>query len=235
MKVAVRIRPILPQDFAKEVVINATEPSEGEDHPTSLQLSNMTHHINATFNRVFPGDIQQENIFQYLSESVENVVNGFNATIFAYGQTGSGKTYTMFGKGFSSESCLHSMSRPTHNIDKFLASPQMGEKSKGQTTIANIADINSSHERGIIPRCITSLFSRIRQDELKVSVYCSFIQIYNEKLFDLLQDPKQKNPLVIREDQTQGIYVEGLSEYVVQSEHDCLTLLKRGEKNRITR
>ena len=36
MKVAVRIRPILPQDFAKEVVINATEPSEGEDHPTSL-------------------------------------------------------------------------------------------------------------------------------------------------------------------------------------------------------
>ena len=58
MKVAVRIRPILPQDFAKEVVINATEPSEGEDHPTCLQLSNMTHHINATFNRVFPGDIQ---------------------------------------------------------------------------------------------------------------------------------------------------------------------------------
>jgi len=28
---------------------------------------------------------------------VEEVVRGFNSTIFAYGQTGSGKTYTMFG------------------------------------------------------------------------------------------------------------------------------------------
>lgn len=33
----------------------------------------------------------------------------------------------------------------------------------------------------------------------------------------------------------QGIYVEGLSEYVVQDEFDCLNLLKRGERNRIKR
>ena len=33
----------------------------------------------------------------------------------------------------------------------------------------------------------------------------------------------------------QGIYVEGLSEYVVQNGYDCLMLLKRGERNRITR
>lgn len=68
-----------------------------------------------------------------------------------------------------------------------------------------------------------------------MSVYCSFIQIYNEKLFDLLQDPKQKNPLNIREDKMQGIYVEGLAEYVVQNEYDCLTLLKRGERSRAVR
>ena len=81
--------------------------------------------------------------------------------------------------------------------------------------MASIADINSSEERGIIPRCITDLFNKIRQDEVSVSVYCSFVQVYNEKLFDLLQDPKGKNPLTIREDKMQGIYVEGLSEYVV--------------------
>ena len=79
------------------------------------------------------------------------------------------------------------------------------------------------------------MFNKIRQDEIGLSVYCSFVQIYNEKLFDLLQDPKQKNPLAIREDKMQGIYVEGLSEYVVQNEYDCLRLLKRGERNRITR
>ena len=29
--------------------------------------------------------------------AVEDVLKGYNGTIFAYGQTGSGKTYTMFG------------------------------------------------------------------------------------------------------------------------------------------
>ena len=31
-------------------------------------------------------------------EIVEEVMNGYNGTIFAYGPTGNGKTYTMFGK-----------------------------------------------------------------------------------------------------------------------------------------
>ena len=66
-------------------------------------------------------------------------------------------------------------------------------------------------------------------------MYCSFVQIYNEKLFDLLRDPKQKNPLTIREDKSQGIFVEGLSEFVVKNEYDCLSLLRRGERNRATR
>ena len=30
-------------------------------------------------------------------DNIEDVLNGFNSTIFAYGQTGSGKTFTMFG------------------------------------------------------------------------------------------------------------------------------------------
>jgi hypothetical protein len=28
---------------------------------------------------------------------MDNLMNGYNATIFAYGMTGAGKTYTMFG------------------------------------------------------------------------------------------------------------------------------------------
>lgn len=113
------------------------------------------------------------------------------------------------------------------NIDKFLS-----QGKQGSTTLA---EINHSEDRGIIPRCITDLFNKIKEDEIKVSVYCSFVQIYNEKLFDLLQDPNQRNPLQIREDKFQGIYVEGLSEYVVANEKECLLLLKKGEKNRTTR
>ena len=28
---------------------------------------------------------------------LENIISGYNATVFAYGMTGAGKTYTMFG------------------------------------------------------------------------------------------------------------------------------------------
>ena len=67
------------------------------------------------------------------------------------------------------------------------------------------------------------------------TVYCSFLQIYNEKLFDLFQDRDNGKPLNIREDKYTGIFVEGQSEYVVTNANDCFTLLKRGEANRITR
>ena len=61
------------------------------------------------------------------------------------------------------------------------------------------------------------------------TVYCSFLQIYNDKLYDLFQDRKQDKPLNIREDKHAGIFVEGQSEYAVTNVQDCFTLLKRGE------
>jgi kinesin family protein 5 len=40
----------------------------------------------------------QEKVFEKMGyETIIDVLNGYNGTIFAYGQTGSGKTYTMFG------------------------------------------------------------------------------------------------------------------------------------------
>ena len=49
---------------------------------------------------------------------------------------------------------------------------------------------------------------------MESTVYCSFIQIYNEKIFDLFQD-SNVNPLAIREDADEGVFIEGLSEYEV--------------------
>jgi hypothetical protein len=39
----------------------------------------------------------------------------------------------------------------------------------------------------------------------------------------------------IREDKFSGIHVMGLTEYLVSNEAECINLMKRGEKNRITR
>jgi len=93
---------------------------------------------------------------------------------------------------------------------------------------------------GIIPRAIDDIFNGIAElqqsrDGAKYTVYWSFLQIYNEKLFDLLQDSGNKHPLTIREDKFSGIYVEGLTEYVITNAKDWYALLRRGEKNRVTR
>ncbi|CAO3592633.1 unnamed protein product [Absidia cylindrospora] len=50
------------------------------------------------FDKVFGSNTAQQEVFEYSIKSiVDDVVAGYNGTVFAYGQTGSGKTYTMMG------------------------------------------------------------------------------------------------------------------------------------------
>ena len=50
------------------------------------------------FDNLFYSNIAQEEIYKVVGkESLNDVFNGYNATIFAYGQSSSGKTYTMYG------------------------------------------------------------------------------------------------------------------------------------------
>ncbi len=51
-----------------------------------------------TFDAAFDGNTSQEELFSAVGAPVvEEVLKGFNCTIFAYGQTGTGKTFTMEG------------------------------------------------------------------------------------------------------------------------------------------
>ncbi|KAH7078326.1 P-loop containing nucleoside triphosphate hydrolase protein [Paraphoma chrysanthemicola] len=57
-------------------------------------LSNKTYQ----FDKVFSPAADQNMVFdEVVSPILDEVLNGFNCTIFAYGQTGTGKTYTMTG------------------------------------------------------------------------------------------------------------------------------------------
>ncbi|KAK1309672.1 hypothetical protein QJS10_CPA08g01445 [Acorus calamus] len=52
-----------------------------------------------TFDKVFGPSAQQKDLYdQAVIPIVNEVLDGFNCTIFAYGQTGTGKTYTMEGE-----------------------------------------------------------------------------------------------------------------------------------------
>lgn len=51
-----------------------------------------------TFDRVFDMASRQADVFDYsIRPTVDDILNGYNGTVFAYGQTGAGKSYTMMG------------------------------------------------------------------------------------------------------------------------------------------
>lgn len=51
------------------------------------------------FDRVFAETVDQEGVWEYLSESVNSFLQGYNVSILAYGQSGAGKSYTMGTSG----------------------------------------------------------------------------------------------------------------------------------------
>jgi hypothetical protein len=58
------------------------------------------------------------------------------------------------------------------------------------------------------------------------------VQIYNEMVFDLLHDPSSSRPLAIHETVEDGVFVEGLTEFVVANPSDCLGVVAKGQANR---
>ncbi|KAH7396868.1 P-loop containing nucleoside triphosphate hydrolase protein, partial [Phaeosphaeria sp. MPI-PUGE-AT-0046c] len=57
-----------------------------------------------TFDRVFDMASRQADVFDYsIRSTVDDILNGYNGTVFAYGQTGAGKSYTMMGSDIDDE------------------------------------------------------------------------------------------------------------------------------------
>ncbi|KAK7264770.1 hypothetical protein RJT34_32380 [Clitoria ternatea] len=69
-----------------------------------------------------------------------------------------------------------------------------------------------------------------KEYKLKYSCKCSFLEIYNEQITDLLE-PSSTN-LQLREDMKKGVYVENLTEHSVITVNDVLRLLLQGTANR---
>lgn len=90
------------------------------------------------------------------------------------------------------------------------------------------------HQEGIIPQICQDLFNRIQtttSDELQYSVEVSYMEIYCERVRDLL-NPKNKGNLRVREHPLLGPYVEDLSKLAVTSYQDIHDLIDEGNKAR---
>eukprot|EP00937_MAST-01D_sp_MAST-1D-sp2_P007826 g7826.t1 len=167
---------------------------------------------------------------------VLDVLEGYNCTIFAYGQTGSGKTHTLVG-----------------DIGNAAPAAGAGQEESG------------SPDRGVVPRSIDDIFAcsrRLEKDSaaapvasaaaaaaaaaattslpsgrIEFSIKVSYLEIYNEKIRDLLNPPKRgamgyEEPLRVRETPERGTFVEGATEWVVGSAAEAKALLRQGSAAR---
>ncbi|KAJ1425702.1 P-loop containing nucleoside triphosphate hydrolase protein [Ochromonadaceae sp. CCMP2298] len=113
--------------------------------------------------------------------------------------------------------------------------------SYGQTgsgkTFTMMGDAQSYEHRGVAPRAISQLFNEINSRiELEFRVSCTYMEIYNEKIFDLLSDltnPDQAQDFTIVEEKDgRGVFVRGLAEVEIKDENECLSLLFSGGLSR---
>ena len=107
---------------------------------------------------------------------IKQVVNGYHGTIFAYGQTGAGKTYTMEGYKYTKSA-------------KGSFEPQ-------------IEQAMSTNQVGLVQRCTRQLMKSLskRTNDRRLTVNVSYLQLYNEKIYDLLNrdmfKPQKKGKMV---------------------------------------
>ena len=179
-------------------VVVSTEGVRGKTVELSMgpsALSNKTY----GFDKVFSPAADQVMVYEdVVAPILDEMLKGFNCTIFAYGQTGTGKTYTMSGDMSDTLGIL----------------PEAA---------------------GIIPRVLYSLFRQLEIAETESSVKCSFIELYNEELRDLLA-AEENTKLKIYEEQKKGGHsatlVQGVEESHIKSASDGVKLLQAGSHKR---
>jgi kinesin family member 13 len=96
----------------------------------------------------------------------------------------------------------------------------------------------SSDSKGLIPRICEGIFNNIQtyesnpDEDIHFKVEASYMEIYNEKVLDLLDPKGLKQNLKVREHKLLGPYVDGLSQLAVSSYKDIELLLNEGNKSR---
>uniref|UniRef100_A0A673BYA0 Kinesin family member 13Ba n=1 Tax=Sphaeramia orbicularis TaxID=375764 RepID=A0A673BYA0_9TELE len=95
--------------------------------------------------------------------------------------------------------------------------------------------MGSGDQPGLIPRLCSALFDRTQKEqreEESFTVEVSYMEIYNEKVRDLLDPKGGRQTLRVREHKVLGPYVDGLSRLAVASYKDIESLMSEGNKSR---
>lgn len=158
-----------------------------------------------SFDHVFGPESDQDMVYDGIAKnSLKEMVEGYNCTIFAYGQTGTGKTHTMSGT-FSSKS-LKGPDEACGIIPR---------------TLYNLFDILKDKRE------------KSKKTAEEFAVKLSFIELYNEELRDLLAPEEEEFSRKVRIFDEQGkVTIHGMEEVYVRSAEEGLKVLEDGSFRR---
>jgi len=107
-----------------------------------------------------------------------------------------------------------------------------GQTSSGKTYTMEGPDIEDKDYQGVIPRMVWSIFDGIyhSDEHIEFLVKVSIVEIYNERIRDLL-DPKKDN-LKVHEDKARGVFIGDVTETYVGCEQDIFDKMRAGHFNR---
>jgi kinesin family protein 5 len=203
---------------------NNTNNDDQEEISTSLSIdSPLQGEFKFAYNRIFDEFESSASVYQHAAAPLANdLLEGFNCALVTYGQTGSGKTHTMMGRGAEQGG----KTRVKHDEDGGAAD-----------------DANAKEDAtGMIQRAIKDIFRLMAESPptVEYTVRCSYVEIYLEKVLDLLNPVNRSIRIHSGVDDgnydgsgganhdEEGVRMEGASEACCHTESDVLSLLIRG-------
>ncbi|KAK6464378.1 P-loop containing nucleoside triphosphate hydrolase protein [Scheffersomyces coipomensis] len=223
----------LPNDRYSIIDPYITINPSNSPHNTSISnssslLDEFNNYKTFKVDQIYGPQADQDLVFEkVVSPLFNDFLMGYNVTVLAYGQTGTGKTYTMCGN------------------------PE--ELNQNYNEEFEDGGLEFNDNVGIIPRVLVELFKKLNRNkdfednDDDFLVKCSFLELYNEDLRDLLDDDSEDNlknlkrKLRIYEVNNESgntnkksIMIQNLNEEYINNFNQGFKILKRGLKKRKT-
>ncbi|XP_071000408.1 kinesin-like protein KIF23 isoform X2 [Oncorhynchus clarkii lewisi] len=217
-----------------------------------------------SFKKVFGIQTSQIELFEDVAKPlVDDLIHCKNGLLFTYGVTGSGKTFTMTGSPGEGGLLPRSLDMLFNSIGPlqakrfvFRTDDKNGMEIQGQVDALLERQKRESNQQSTVPKTPSSkqkpdpeFADMISPEEACkcegvdedscYSVFVSYIEIYNNYIYDLLEDtpidpirPKPPQSKILREDQNHNMYVSGCTEVEVKSTEEAFEVFWRGQKKR---
>ncbi|CAK1541882.1 unnamed protein product [Leptosia nina] len=202
-----------------------------------------------TFSHIFRENASQKDIFDHVvKDNLKRLKDGHSFTLLTYGASGSGKTYTLMGTVASPGLVPRSLeylfktvcveTRPVYKpaeggIDILSISAQENELMFVKKIRKLSAPLRDKYRRMSVRLSTEYTGSSFNLNSNKHYVWVSFIEIYNEGIYDLLATTENRSSpkLLIREDASGNVFVKGATQVFVRSGEEAYDIMVAGKHN----